>query len=617
MAAFMTAEERAEAKNVGVSGFLNCRRFKKIKVEYIFGALDAAVASMKALDCPEPFNGRVLGAMAVMLIKNDTRAMGEMYRRKIKAVVEGDSAERTRFFELMAYEVGERYLASRKGQVPTESRLTSPEFLLERFEEVFEEMEHLGKALSEVAVAGDEIALTPGEDMPDTTDIARAMVEGSIGAYESLVPETEDGELPNAVERRAVAKAAFLRLGLDDLKRMAEEKDLGDLPDKKSLAKALSEAYQDELDEVAKLTLKESSGDPRFGLITRLLLLSSPPDMAKAENGLKSLTGRYYEVRPAVFFVYREISLSSDGRFLTVKGAIRSFRVNPAEVGGEVILNRRPRREEITIKLEKEQPWAMVTGARASDLWSVAAVLRRSGEVSTAPSVAAPDPIDEAEFGSWDPRSLWMLDLIRRDLCGPSIRLAETLMANFDQPKGTSSEADEEEDDDLPVAPKVDSVRLKGRQLQDHPEVCGRIVGRSHLKELEMKVEKADQPNGAFSKRALVRIAWEKSHLAVMTGAQDDEIDGDLHQKLVRTVREAALRPLSVDLIPTLAKIKKRSEETDVGNDAEPVFRDPDDVEPVDADSKAPAPDMPTPGIDSTLPELADEIVVESTKTSP
>jgi hypothetical protein len=612
MTMFMTGEEKAEAKNVGVQGFLRGRRFKKLKEEYVFTALDAAVASMKALDCPEPFNGRVLGAMAVVLIKNDTRAIGEMYRRKIAAVVTGDENQRRRYFELLAFEVGERYLASRKGQVPTEARLTSPEFFLQRLEEVFSEMEQRGRELSAVAVASNEVALTPGEGMPDTTDIARAMVEGAIGAYESLVPETEDGELPNAVERRAVAKAAFLRLGLDDLKRMAEERDLGDLPDKKALAKALSEAYQDELDTVAKLTLQESGGDPRFGLVTRLLPLSKTPEIAKAKAGFASLTGRYYEVRPAVFFVYREVSLSPDSRFLTIKGAIRSFRVNPAEVGGEVILNQRPRKEDITIKLEEGQPWATITGARTSDLWSIAAVLRRSGEVSTSPEVAQPDPIGGAPFHSWDPRSLWMLDLIRRDLRSPALNLGETLMANFDQPKST--DADEEQDDDLPVAPKVDSVRLKGRQLQDHPEVCGRIVGRSHLKDLEIKVEKA-QPQGAFPKRSLVRLAWERDHLVVMTGAQDDEIDGQLHQQLVRTVRDAARRPLGSGLIPILEKIKARSEETDVGVDAEPVFPDSDGDSPDGAHPQGLGGDG-SAAVENAPPEPDEEIIVEVAKTS-
>jgi hypothetical protein len=51
-------------------------------------------------------------------------------------------------------------------------------------------------------------------------------------------------------------------------------------------------------------------------------------------------------------------------------------------------------------------------------------------------------------YGSWDPRSLWMLDLMRHDLQAPDLRLHETLMANFDTPKGTDPEDDQDGDDE-------------------------------------------------------------------------------------------------------------------------------------------------------------------------
>lgn len=88
------------------------------------------------------------------------------------------------------------------------------------------------------------------------------------------------------------------------------------------------------------------------------------------------------------------------------------------------------------------------------------------------------------------------------------------------------------------------SVKLRGHRLQDHPDLCSRIVGRSHLKDLEFKIEKPNSAGG-FPDRSLVRLAWERDHLVVMTGALGDEIDGTLHQQLVRMTRDAAIRPLT------------------------------------------------------------------------
>jgi hypothetical protein len=576
MGSFMTGGERARAKAVGVPAYLRGKRFRTLKEAHIFSALDAGVSSMQSLGFPDPYNGRVLAALAVVLVANDEKSLGDMAKRKIKAIAKGSEDERKEFLELVSFEISERYLEARKSEIPAETKITSPESLVEKLGNVFEVMEKLGKEMAGISVMSDEMALTLENEMPDATNIAEALVGGVIGSYESLVPAVnDDGDLPTAVERRAIAKAAFLRLGVDDLAELAAENGIEDVPTKAAMAKALAEVYEDDLEKVAKLTLRQTEGDPSFGLITRLLPLSSAPSIQAARKAFESLRGHYFEVRPAIFFVFGAVTLSPDERFLTIAGAIRSFSVSPVEVGGETELNARPRKDDISIRLQADQKWATVTARRASDLAYVGAVLRRSGEVSPSPSVAAPSPLAQLPYSVWDARSLWMLDFFRRDLQAETLKLENTLMANFDSSK--ASDLQEEGDEGKP---RLASVKLRGMQLQDHPEVCARIVGRAHLKDVEFRLRKVTDQENNFSTHTRIRLSWERDHVAILTGADGETLDPELHNRLVRLVRDAIDKPLSTELIPILQRIETRAQETEVEADADGVLTGPSPVPP-------------------------------------
>ncbi|HYQ77863.1 MAG TPA: hypothetical protein VEP91_01990 [Solirubrobacterales bacterium] len=581
----MTAAEKQKAKDMGVPSFFKGKRFRSIREEHLFAALDGAVAAMKGLSSPDPYNGRILGAMAVQLVMNDPRALGDISKRKILSFSQSSEEDRAQFFELLGFEISERYLQARKEEIPEETLFMSSESLVEKLGDIFEEMTELGKQMGNVVVMADEISLIVENDMPDAVNIAQGIVEGVVGSFESLVPSVDaSGEIPNPVQRRAVAKAAFLRLGVEDLVQLAAERDITNLPNKAALAKALAEAYQDDLDEVARLTVREAEGEAAFGLVSRLLPLSKAPDLAAAKKGFESLRGHYVEVKPAVFFVYRDVSLSPDGAFLTITGAMRSFHVAPVEVMGTVQLNPKPRKDDITIKLQNDEKWAVVTARRASDLASIGAVLRRSGEVSTAGAVAAPDPLADAPFNTWDPRSLWILELFRRNFQADALTLQDTLMANFDSPKGSDLADEEGEGEGIP--PRLASVKLKGQRLHDHPEVCSRLVQRSHLKDVEFRLRKVTDQEKNFSTLTRVRLAWERDHLAVMTGDSGATYDPDLHQLLVRLVRAAAERPLSTELIPILKNVQARSKETDVKAGAKGVLDNGSAVPPEPEDGQ-------------------------------
>lgn len=577
----MTPQEKDRAKAIGVPRYFKTKRFKTLKEDHIYAAMDAGVAAMRENGCKDP-NGRLLGALAVPLVLSDEKVLGDLRKNKIKAVAASASKEdQEEFYKLLGYEIAERFLAARKGKFPEETPIMDPSALLGKLEGVLEKMKERGAEMSAESVTQDEMALKFDKDdaMPDVLNLARAIIEGVVGTYELLVPEVEDdGELPNSTEQEATAKAAFLRLSVDDLRELADDKELTNLPNKAALARALAKEYANDLDKVAELVFRESATEAAFGLVTRLMPLSGAPDLDAAYEGFASLTGRFFEIRPTVFFVYRSTTFSPDKKFLTIEGSIRAFFVSPVEFTDDKRLNPRPRKDDVVIKLQAGQKWAMVESARASDMLHIGAILRRSGEVRTSGEVPAPDPLKMVPYGSWDARSLWLLDFMRHDLRSADLRLHETLMANFDTPQGT--DPDEDEGDDERVKPRLASVRLKGRALQDHPEVCQRIVDRAHMKDLEFKIRKiTDKAKGTTSTQP-VRLSWERDHLVVMTGSAGENIDKPLHEHLVRLVRDAVARPVSSELVPILERVQKRAQEKDVPADAEGVLDEGDGEAP-------------------------------------
>jgi len=152
-------------------------------------------------------------------------------------------------------------------------------------------------------------------------------------------------------------------------------------------------------------------------------------------------------------------------------------------------------------------------------------------------------------------------------------------MANFD-----SSKAGDLQDEGDEEKPRLASVRLRGMQLQDHPEVCARIVNRAHLKDVEFRLRKVTDQEKNFSTLTPVRLSWERDHIAVLTGADGEDLDVELHRRLVRLVRDAVNRPLSTELIPILKRIEARAQEPDVQAGAEGVFTGPTPPAPASSD---------------------------------
>ena len=207
--------------------------------------------------------------------------------------------------------------------------------------------------------------------------------------------------------------------------------------------------------------------------------------------------------------------------------------------------------------LRTGEPWAEVRTRRASDLRVVRSVLRRTGEVDPAVAVPIPEPLSREPYSTWDPRTLWTLDFLRRDLQANDLRLDDTLMANFVSPDAVQDEIASE---DASRPPTVDSVRLRGTQLHEHQEACTRIAGRAHLRDIEVRVRRTLDSSSGYSKLVRMRLSWEDDHLAVLSGADGNEEDAAIHRELVALVRRAGRRSLDQDsLLFMLRRIEARA----------------------------------------------------------
>jgi len=409
----MSPDDADAADTIGAKRYLRGRRYKAQRAR-IFAHLDRAVEYMRDEEFGDEWSGYAIGGFATAIVSADPKARGQLQKAKVEAIA--DAEDRKELYRLIGLLVAEDYLKERTDEVPSEKRLAPPRRLGNHLDSMLESMAEAGRELGQDDHYAKELAVSFSED--DPFEVARALIERAVESYTSLVPEAEDGnEVPDPVERKAVAKAALMRLHVEHLEEEAASEALGDLPSKDAIATAIAERYVDDLDKIAEIVLRRERGDPEFGLITRIVPLKDAPVLASAEAAFTSLRGRYIQARTASFFIFGDVERTDN--VLIVKGRVRSFTVNPAEVGGKTLINARPFDDQIVIRLRQDSPWAEVNARRHGDLTTVRSVLRRTGEVIPAVAVLVPERLTSEPYRAWDPRTLWMLDFLR---AGPPIR---------------------------------------------------------------------------------------------------------------------------------------------------------------------------------------------------
>jgi hypothetical protein len=580
-AIILDAIERDRAKTIGATIYLKSLRYRTLRAPHFFTALDSAVHTMRALGAANPYDGHTLGALARVILREDPKALGVLHRRKVAALAE--PAVLDELLTLTGMLIAEQYLDAHHRDIPVEPRLGTAAALLDALDDLFGQMRDHGQAMARTDVVADEIAITlPG--LGDSTSIARALVDDAVLAYESLIPESEDGGVPDPVQRRSISKAAFLRLTAAELAELAAEEDDGStagLPSRQAIADALADRHGQDLDHVARMVIRQAEGDPSFGLVTRLMPLREPPDLDAAERAFRALQTRYFEPRLAVFFIFGAVSRNAGT--LRATGRLVSFTVNPTEAAGTAQIYAKPTSQDITVVLRDGESWAEIDARRASDLHLLRTVLRRTGEIQPSSALTAPDPYPRDPYSAWDSRTLWVLDFLRRDLQAPELKLDDTLMANFLTPQADTDDTDD--DGGGRRVPNLQAVRLLGSQLHEHPEACSRIASCAHLRDIEVRVRKVTDQTLNLSQLVRVRLSWESDHLAVLSGASsDDTFEYGVHEQIVKLVRGAAGRQLGeAGLLFMLAQVQRRAADGTIPQDGSSVLDREDGGEPLTA----------------------------------
>lgn len=133
---------------------------------------------------------------------------------------------------------------------------------------------------------------------------------------------------------------------------------------------------------------------------------------------------------------------------------------------------------------------------------------------------------------------------MQRELFSDPFEVNNTLLVNFERPRrGEQVQEDR---------PSVQAVRLRGTQLQDHPEVCSLITRQRHLFEVQLRLRFWTNKQANIGLLPMGRITWADNHLVVMTGDVEGELSADIHRRLVRLVRDAAGRDVDVSRIRLL-----------------------------------------------------------------
>lgn len=157
-----------------------------------------------------------------------------------------------------------------------------------------------------------------------------------------------------------------------------------------------------------------------------------------------------------------------------------------------------------------------------------------------------------------------MLELMQRELSNAQFAVQNVLMVNFERPaRGEIMPANR---------PRVQAVRLRGSQLQDHPEVCSLITRQRHM--FEVQIQLRYWTNGRSGSGIIldVRIVWSDNHLTVMTGDVDGHLSLDIHRALVKAVRDAAGRDVDIDRLRFLLGRIERNATKAESDELDPVL---------------------------------------------
>lgn len=439
-----------------------------------------------------------------------------------------------------------------------------------RPEDVDAAIDHLRLGLADVGERlAQETAPEPDDDrpaiqVPDLTDRAEQALRRLLEeeTYALVEPEGPRGIAEHELHHELLKKV-LVSLKRPVLRELAKTRGMEPESKLDDLARQVAASYQWDETAIARLVL-DYAEDPREtagGLTTRIFVLAERVDLARIEDRLAYVDGRYYRTDIAKWFTFE--SYQRLGSVLKVTGTLQTYRA-----GVDPVAEDRLKTEQDISSASLHVSEDGVT-ARVHDASTASAARSMMAAFRVATTARALDFVPNSGSGAdirprvLHPSTEFLLDVVTHRMRGHLFRQRNPVLARF---RYTRSESASDEDTARGRKPSLRAVRFEGKNLLDSITACGLMwtEGRPLVDlTVEVAVTAADDDQQVLA-RIPVRLALEKDHVLVATGlsssaermaqvhravldhveqAIDEGVPAEHRIKLERTIRNRAQNP--------------------------------------------------------------------------
>lgn len=379
-----------------------------------------------------------------------------------------------------------------------------------------------------VGEEAEQAALDAGEEArhsPHTPDVSASWREemAILLEREMTVARPIEGEaiIEEREREREIGKRALAHLKLAQLRRIAEDQGLlseGDLDD---VSDRIVRAFNADRGEIAQLVVRyEQEPPPERRFTTRIFYLSDAiaDPSTKAERA-KLFAGRYMRTGIARWFVIE--SVDSSPQRLKLSGTFRFYRASATEEpeedgeheGEDAGVNRFDLVSEgasapVTLSVAVGQASVQVEARGVAESRAAMQAIERAIGVKWQRRLPVPSRAHEGDLMQWDPRSVFMVDLLSSRFRAPGIEISNLVTAGFQTDRGPVKGEE--------AKPRVKTVRFQGQHLLDSRPACELLVRGEALVELGMTVQFQIDAEHRSSFPLVIRL--ERDHATIMTG---------------------------------------------------------------------------------------------------
>lgn len=417
-----------------------------------------------------------------------------------------------------------------------------------RTEDLDEVIRQLRTTLSEAGTSlAQATGAEPDDDRPPVhaPDLSNRAEEALRGLLEeetfALIEPGPDGigehELHNEV-----LKKALVGLKGQVLKELARTRGLKPASKLDELAKQIASSYKWDESAIARLVLDHTE-DPREtegGPTTRLFILTQPIDLARIEDRLAYVDGRYYRTDIAKWFTFERYNRA--GSVLKVTGRLRSYRAGVDPERGDRLTSQQEM-SAASLDVSDGSRMARVHGAKNQ---AVARSMMAAFRVATLAEALDYVP-NSGSNAAIQPRTLhpsteFLLDVVTHRLRGHLFKQRNPILARFryTRPAPTSQEAGSA--GPVPRKPLLHAVRFEGENLLDSITACGLMWNEGRpLMDLTVDVAAtASDDDRTVLCHVPIRIALERDHVLIATGLSINAgVTNEVHYAVVDQVERA------------------------------------------------------------------------------